>query len=235
MTPTVFDGTLKDLMKHARSRVNRASRLIASSDDPDVIDREMRLIRPFWEFLHARKTFNQTAFWKRFQSSLGAPQTTLLYRKNDLAWLPEREPLCDALATQRDQSLRMIRLLRGVDLIVSNFIRLIARMRFSVGIDSSDRFILKTQETGSPAYTLQLRRLERETPDGKSYLVTTCQLIQPDGEAIKIERDSSESVLNPFVSITLHNASIAGERRILWDGVNDDLKQGKKGRLQVRT
>ena len=236
MVVTKFDGTLADLMRAARERVNRATELISTFDDAEVIDREMRYVRPFWEFFNARKRLGHAAVWQRLLRSDESNKLPQTYRKTALAWLPERESFSEVIVCEPSEqsTRRMIRLLRGSDLVIYNFIRLLARMRFTFGVEDSDNFTISTKEKNGGNYRIQLRRLKREAKNGEFYSVTTCQFIMPDGEAIKIERDTSKNAVNPHVSLTLHNIKIKGERRLLWDGMNSDLKAGKGGRLYVR-
>lgn len=236
MIVTKYDGSLADLMRAARERVYRATDLISSFDDVEVIDREMRYIRPFWEFINARQRLGHAKVWQGVPGVDSNRNQIQIYRKTALAWLPERQSFCDAFVREPSElsTRRILRLLRGSDLVIYNFIRLLARMRFTFGVEDSDNFTISTKEKNGGNYRIQLRRLRREAKNGEFYSVTTCQFMMADGEAIKIERDTSKNAVNPHVSLTLHNIKIKGERRLLWDGMNSDLKAGKGGRLHVR-
>jgi hypothetical protein len=57
-----FQGSLQALMLTVRKRVTRATESIQQFDDPAVIDREMRFLRPFWEFIQTRQKVNKKRY-----------------------------------------------------------------------------------------------------------------------------------------------------------------------------
>lgn len=192
-----FGGSLAELIRVVQKRVNRASDLLGQSDDPEIIDREMRFIRPFWDFATARRSLNSTRYWSRLQSELFAGECPI--RKTALMWVPDQAALCQA-ASRLDQrtNAQLIQLLFGIDLVTFNFTRLLGRMKHCFGIDDSESFEIRTMERdGNRGFQFRHRCIIRRGADDSTYRVVTSFFAQPDGEEFKIEKDYSQSLIDP--------------------------------------
>lgn len=230
-----FPGSLAELIRVVQKRVNRATDLLDQSDDPEIIDREMRFIRPFWDFVTARRTLNSMRYWARLQTDLFHEDCPI--HKTPLMWLPDRLSLCQA-ASRLDQesAARMIQLLFGVDLVIFNFTRLLGRMKFSFGINDPESFEIRTKETGEHhGYTFRHRCIIRRAPDGSTFRVITSLFAQPDGEELKIEKDYSCNLVDPQMELRIQTNAVPNGQRLpalQYVGSHSEMKQ-QRGRVRV--
>lgn len=230
-----FDGSLTELLQTVKRRVDRASQLLAATDDPAVIDREIRYIRPFWEMYQARRRFNHSRFWERKEATLFDGISPPHFVKTALIWLPRREALCQVMAASGNAHQgEILTLLRGIDIVLFQLFVLLGRLRFTLGIESEDAFRIVTRERRGGQYQLMQRRLVNESADGSAYRILTCRFALPDGEEIKIEKDYSEGAADPLVSIRF-DLTRGSERQwqLQYDGRQSDLKR-QSGRLSAR-
>ena len=232
-----FRGSLKELMQTVRQRVTHATELIDASDEPEIIDREMRYIRPFWEFFAARQKLNQLRFWESCAKKLKVRCDNLLIRKTPLVWLPGRQFVAEATGNMDDaKRAALLTILRGIDIALFNFNTLMARCRFILGIEDPESFQIVTQEKDDiGSYRLMRSTFKREGADGVEYKIITCRFIMPDGEEIKIEKDYSVSRTDPLLHIRLLKAGPAVTREDLkleFDGGQSQLNQ-RFGRLRT--
>lgn len=225
-------------MTMAQRRVDRASNLIAASDDPEIIDREMRYIRPFWEFYTARRKFNNTRFWENRSRDVFRGYDEETFRKTPLVWLPTREAMCTAAESGDEPSRMMIvNVLRGMDVVLFNFLTLLSRMKNLLGIDDPQSFQITAIEKQSDGYQLMRRTVQRESAGGESIRIVTCRFRLPGGEELKIEKDLPDGLGDPLVTIRMHNTERADsrDRRLLqYLGTQRQLSSRLGGQLRVR-
>jgi len=233
-----FRGTLKSLMLVVRKRVTRATESIQQFDDPAIIDREMRFLRPFWEFLQTRQKLNRQRFWDARKEDLFVGLNEPIFRKTPLLWLPERGPLCQTLSNPDDRkSAAAITLLRGVEIVLYNFSTLLSRSHRTLGIDDPNSFQLVTQESdGNESYRLLRATLKRKSAETSDlYRIITTRLILPDQEEIKIEKDFSGNPIDPDVQIRI-TADRSGRQRgpfsLQYRGRQSELNQ-RSGRIKI--
>lgn len=230
-----FPGSLTELIRVVQKRVNRATDLLDQSDDPEIIDREMRFIRPFWDFVTARRTLNSTRYWTRLQTDLFREDCPI--RKTPLMWLPDRPTLCKtASSLDQESAARLIQLLFGIDLVIFNFTRLLGRMKFSFGIDDPESFEIRTKEAGeSRGHTFRHRCIIRRAPDGSTFRFVTSLFSQPDGEEFKIEKDYSRNLVDPQMELRVQrNAATSGQRLpiLQYVGSHSEMKR-QSGQVRV--
>ncbi|MBC7815973.1 MAG: hypothetical protein IAG10_03635 [Planctomycetaceae bacterium] len=231
-----FAGSLTDLIRVVQKRVNRATDLIGSADDLEIIDREMRFIRPFWDFATARRALNSSRYWTRLQAELFRGDCPI--RKSPLMWIPDRATLCRA-AQQLDQRTTplLINLLFGMDLVIFNFTRLLGRMKYSFGIDDPESFEIRTSEADQRrGYVFRNRCIIRRAADGSTYRVLTSLFAQPDGEEIKIEKDYSRDLSDPQMELRVqHNSGSDGPRLpiLQYVGSHSEMKH-RSGIVRLR-
>lgn len=232
-----FEGSLADLIRVVQKRVNRATDLISSADDPEIIDREMRFIRPFWDFATTRRTLNSSRYWAKLQTDLFRSDDSPV-RKTPLMWCPDRTAACQA-ATQLDQRSEplLIQLLFGVDLVIFNFTRLLGRMKNTFGIEDPESFEITTCEANQACgYVFRNRCIIRRSDNGSTYRILTSLFGQPDGEEIKIEKDYSQNLTDPQMELRVQlHSSDAGPRSIVlqYAGRHSEMKR-RTGVIRVR-
>lgn len=231
-----FAGPLTELIRVVQRRVNRATELLGQSDDPDVIDREMRFLRPFWDFASSRRTLNSTRYWNRLRDDLFPNECPI--RKTPLMWIPDRVALCLAAQRLDEQSKpKLIQLLFGMDLVIFNFVRLLGRMKYSFGIDDPESFQFRTRDTDDGrGYTFRNHCIVRRSTDGSTYRILTSRFALPDGEEIKIEKDYSVSLTDPQMELRVQppSCAVGGQTPILqYSGRHSDIKR-RCGNIHVR-
>lgn len=222
---------LLELVCTVRRRTTRATDLIARSDAPDVIDREMRYIRPFWEFYSARRRINSQRYWERTRRELFGDTTETPFHRTPLVWLPR----CDVVVSNGDYPegharRRMLNLLSGLDGAIFNFIGLMGRMRHTLGFGDQESFHVETTEEGEHGYQLLYRILAR-SGQGGGYRILTCQFQLPNGEYVKIEKDYSRGRSDVSVSIRLHGRTQL--RGLRFDGTQAELRKHRGGELRI--
>ncbi|MHC4876059.1 MAG: hypothetical protein ACYTGL_06140 [Planctomycetota bacterium] len=196
----------------------------------------MRLIRPFWDFYTARRKLVSGQFWKNRAEDLFARVETSPLSKTALVWMPERAAMLEVARDENGDRARMINLLIGLDIVIFNFARLLGRMRHNFGIEDEESFELFTTESPETSgYRLQRRVMIREGNDGEEYRIVTTRFQRPDGEELKIEKDYSESLTDPNVSIRLYNAASKTEPILHVEGVQSQLKSKRNGIVRVIT
>ncbi len=233
-----FQGSLKSLMLTVRKRVTLATASIQQFDDPAVIDREMRFLRPFWEFIQTRQKLNRNRYWEARQRDLFSAQEALMMNKTPLVWLPDRPAVCNALEVADDRErLIIISLLRGIEIVIFNFTTLLSRSRHTLGIEDPESFqIVTTESHPIDGYRLLRSTIKRTSPEnGEEYKVITTRFILPNKEEIKIEKDFSQSLTDPQVEIRL-TADRSGRQRgshyLEYLGRQSELNQ-RSGRLMT--
>jgi|GEM_PF-1980341 len=233
-----FQGSLQALMLTVRKRVTRATESIQQFDDPAVIDREMRFLRPFWEFIQTRQKVNKKRYWETRQRDLFLDNETPILHKTPLVWLPDRSALCNALETAEDRErLIMIALLRGIEIVIFNFTTLLSRSRFTLGIEDPDSFqIVTTESQPGESYRLMRATMKRTSPEnGEAYKVITTRFILPNKEEVKIEKDYSRSLIDPQVEIRItadRSGRTRGSHYLEYRGHQSELNQ-RTGRLMT--
>ena len=232
----LHEQTLGNLVRTVRRRVAHASDLIARTDDAEIIDREMRYVSPFWAFCTARQRINNSRYWKGFANVVLPNTSESVVNQTQLVWMPRRELLCESGPYYTaDAAHRIVKMMFGVDLVLYNFMRLISRMRSTLGIESGESFQISTAEPGGFAYVLQWRSLLRKLENGSTTRMITCRFRQPDNEEIKIEKDMSTHLRNPWVTISLHrNGDASLNHRLVFEGSMEELKSGDGGTLRIR-
>lgn len=232
-----FEGSLADLIRVVQKRVSRATDLISSADDPEIIDREMRFIRPFWDFATTRRTLNSSRYWAKLQTDLFRSHDNPV-RKTALMWCPDRTAVCQA-AGQLDQRSepQLIQLLFGVDLVIFNFTRLLGRMKNTFGIEDPESFEITTREAHQGrGYVFRNRCIIRRSASGSTYRILTSLFGQPDGEEIKIEKDYSQSLTDPEMELRVQQHSNDAGRRshvLQYAGSHSEMKR-RSGVIRVR-
>lgn len=232
-----FDGSLRDLVKLVLKRVHHGIDLIGQLEDPEIIQREMRFIRPFWEFFRARQKLNEKAFWLARKRDLFADYQDSYFNKTDLLALPTRGAICHACEqadeTQRKQILNIV---RGTEIVLFNFLTLCSRCKYVLGIEDDQAFHLTTSESEGAGYTLSWNVLKRPASDDQHYRIITLKFLLPDGEAVRIEKDYSEDNVNPQLTIRFQkDKREPGERLEIFEytGMQSELKN-LRGRLMTR-
>lgn len=226
-----FRGSLKSLMLTVRKRVIIATESLQRFDDPQVIDREMRFIRPFWEFLQTRQKLNQQRYWDARKKDLFAGVEKNPIRRSPLVWLPERSVLCAALDRLDDRTrAEGIGLLRGLDIVIFNFSTLLSRSHHSLGLDEPESFHLVTTEPKTQGHYQFLRATlhKKSAENQQEYKIITTRLILPDLEEIIIEKDFSKNSTNPDVHIRVtadRSGRQRGEYQLEFRGRQSELNQ----------
>ncbi len=229
--PTRDERSLGELMRIVRARTTRASDLIAETDDPEIVEREFRYVRPFWEFYVHRTKVNAGRFWNRVGQEAFPDAPLPWVHKNPLAWLPRRSSLAAVTADPAPRVRRLlVRMLNGLDGAVFNFVGLTGRMRHTLGLGDDESFHLVTTEPGGDGFQLQYRLLSRSSPGGRSYRIITCQFELPTGERLKIERDYSEP---GDVGVSVRLSAGATGSGIGFDGRAAELKAGRGGEVRA--
>ena len=215
-----YDDSLKSLVLTLQQRVVQASNLIRISDDPGVLDREVRFIRPFWDFVISRQTLNSTQYWEDCgRKLLGSPSYDLV-RVTPLSWLPQRHLLIESLLKHGDAARPTIHdLLLHVEGVVFNFVELMSRCSFLLNIPDSGSFELETWKRDRPeGYRLSLEADRHDVADesGRRRLVgettgVTVAFVLPEGEAIRVKRNFADDPTNPQIHLRMHVAS--GQQR----------------------
>ena len=228
---------MKSLMLMVRKRVTHATATINQFDDPDVIDREMRFLRPFWEFIAARQKLNLQRFWESRRKDAFASVKSPIYRVTPLVWIPDRSAVCEAMQTAEDREQKAIcAILRGIDIVLYNFNTLLSRSRYSLGIEDPESFQIVTKEAGDiGSYRILRHTVKRTAETGEEYRIITTRFVLPDDEEIKIEKDYSQSPIDPEVEIRLwidQTAKKRGEKFFEYQGLQSQLNQ-RTGRLKT--
>ncbi|MBD3673220.1 MAG: hypothetical protein HUJ26_06800 [Planctomycetaceae bacterium] len=225
-------------MLTVRKRVTLATNLIHRFDDPQVIDREMRFLRPFWEFIQTRQKLNRQRYWKARQKDLFTGISKKPVRQTPLIWLPHRDVICSALDDPNGQKRAIgIGLLRGLDIVIFNFSTLLSRSHYALGIQDPESFQLVTSEPEEDGSYQCLRSTlhRRSAENNEEYKIITTRFILPDQEEIKIEKDFSRSTIDPDVLLRV-TADRSGRERgpylLEYRGRQSELNQ-RTGRLKV--
>lgn len=234
----MYHDSLKELIQCVKSRVEQATRRIDQSDDPAILDREMRFIRPFWECFTARQRLNQSRYWESLQVRIATPTAPAeLYVKTPLVWYPRRRPLWTALQNESLQNRAPIyNLLRGLEIVLFNFTTLLGRAQHVLGLDDPDSFEIQTRESDGGSYYAARRILKRTDPAGNEYRIVTCRFRLPNADECKIEKDYSDNRSNPVVILRLTSATSArggDERQITFEGTQAQLNR-HDGKLSLQ-
>jgi len=204
--------SLKSLVLTLQQRVGEASNLIRISDDPGELDREIRFIKPFWDFVIHRQILNSTQYWESCGQTLLGETSFDLIRVTPLSWMPNRRMLVGSLLEHGDKVQPTIHdLLQHVEGVVFNFVELMSRCSFLLKIPDAGSFELETWKKNRPeGYRLALEAERRDVTDqsGRLRLVgettgVTVAFVLPEGEAIRIDRNYLEDPTNPRIHVRM--------------------------------
>ncbi|MBD3674908.1 MAG: hypothetical protein HUJ26_15430 [Planctomycetaceae bacterium] len=196
-----FDGSLISLIETIRGRSERACRIIHETSDPDIIESEMRFLRPYRSYIRATHDLQKWHHWSR---ELTGELSTDLLRITPLVWLPKRDVFCELVEkNQGSIDETVCRMMRSLDDVLFNFFILMARCRSILGIEDSERFQLITKRHDmKEGYTLALHAQGVHNQQRQRYLITVNYTLH-DGETVRIKKDYTHDLANPSVVIRL--------------------------------